>query len=200
MIHPNTEVRFIDDDKGYGLFATNFIPCGTIIWSLDELDRELTPAEMERYDALFRDIILKYSFRNNKGNYVFCWDNCRYINHSFNANCCLTPYNFEIAVKDIDVGEELTDDYGYLNIIDPFTAINEGCDRTVVYPDDLLRYSDSWDKLIEAAFPRLMQVQQPLQKFLPVETWDTLKAIHQGNCRLLSIRTCYYNSDIDLQK
>ena len=196
MIHPDTEVRFIDDEKGYGLFATRFIPCGTITWSFDLLDREITPTEMACYNEPYSDILLTYSFRNKKGNYIFCWDNGRYINHSFNANCCQTPYNFEIAIRDIKAGEEVTDDYGYLNIIEPFEAAAEGGDRTVVYPDDLLRYADKWDKQIAASFPKIMNIPQPLRQVLQPETWKTVDEILQGKTKLQSIGTCYYKPEV----
>lgn len=32
MIHPDTELRFINPEIGYGVFATQFIPRGTITW------------------------------------------------------------------------------------------------------------------------------------------------------------------------
>ncbi len=192
MIHPDTEVRYIDSNKGNGLFAVKAIPRGTITWSFDPLDREIPPEELAGYDLLYQEILLKYSFRNTKGNYIFCWDNCRYTNHSFKANCCLTPYEFQLAIRDIQSGEELTDDYGYLNIIEPFEADPEGGDRTVVYPDDLLRFSGKWDKQLESAFPRMMQVEQPLKKYLPRQTWETIEAINLGRIKPLSIRSCYY--------
>jgi hypothetical protein len=194
MIHPDTEVRFIDSQKGYGLFAVRLIPRGTITWCFDPLDREITPEELSGYPVLYQEILLKYSFRNNRGNYIFCWDNCRYTNHSFKANCCLTPYEFQLAIRDIEPGEELTDDYGYLNIIEPFEADSEGGDRTVVYPDDLLRFADMWDKQLEAALPHIMQVKQPLRKFLSGTTWPTMEAIDQERIKPLSIRTCYYEA------
>ena len=192
MIHPDTEVRYIDDNKGYGLFASRLISCGTVTWSFDPLDREISPEELATYDDLYQEILLKYSFRNKKGNYIFCWDNCRYTNHSFKANCCLTPYEFQLAIRDIQPGEELTDDYGYLNIIEPFEADPEGGDRTVVYPDDLLRFSDKWDQQLANAFPKMMQVSQPLKKYLPQKTWETIEAINSCRIKPLSIRSCYF--------
>ena len=38
MIHPKTELRFVNDDIGYGVFATEFIPKGTILYVKDELE------------------------------------------------------------------------------------------------------------------------------------------------------------------
>jgi len=72
MIHPDTEVRFINEEKGRGLVATAFIPKGTITWALDPLDREIHPAELAAYDEKYQEILLTYSFRNSCGNYIFC--------------------------------------------------------------------------------------------------------------------------------
>jgi len=192
MIHPHTTVKYIDDNKGHGLVATRRIPRGTITWTLDLLDRVIPPEEMAGMDPRYHEILMKYSFRNNRGEYIFCWDNGRYINHSFNANCCLTPYNFELAVRDIEEGEEITDDYGYLNIIEPFEAAPEGGERTVVYPDDLLRYAKVWDRRLAAAFPDMTRVEQPLHRFLEPDILRILDDINTGRAEMLSIRTCYY--------
>ncbi|MFV0438708.1 MAG: SET domain-containing protein [Desulfopila sp.] len=200
MIHPHTAVTYINDDKGYGLIATRPIPRGTITWTLDRLDRVISQAEMARQDPRYHEILMKYSFRNSRGEYIFCWDNGRYINHSFNANCCLTPYNFEIAIRDIDRGEELTDDYGYLNIIEPFAASPEGGERTVVYPDDLLKYAEIWDRQLAAAFPEVPRRKQPLAPFLEPEIVRTLRDIAEGRIALPSIRTCYYDGNASQTK
>ena len=41
--------------------------------------------------------------------------------------------------------DELTDDYGYLNLTEPFSARSEGTNRSVVYPDDLVNFHKEWD-------------------------------------------------------
>ena len=48
MIHPHTELRFINDEIGHGVVATQFIPAGTITWVLDELDRTFTPKQFQK--------------------------------------------------------------------------------------------------------------------------------------------------------
>ena len=193
MIHPHTEVRYIDENIGRGLFATSDIPKGTIIWVMDRLDREITLAELSAYDDPIREILLTYSYRNSRGNYIFCWDNGRYINHSFSPNCCLTPLNLELAIRDIQAGEELTDDYGYLNIIEPFTALPEQGERTTVYPDDLLRYADIWDASIADALLSLQSVNQPLQPFFSDAAWQEIMEICDGKKPMPSIKTCYFS-------
>ncbi|MEW2920207.1 SET domain-containing protein [Muricauda sp. ANG21] len=193
MIHPDTELRFISSEIGYGVVATKFIPAGTITWVLDRLDREFTPLELQQMDPTYQNILDTYTFRNNKGNYILCWDNGRYVNHSFNSNCLTTAYDFEIAIRDIHAGEQLTDDYGYLNIPLPFRAADEGTRRKIVYPDDLLKYYKVWDKKIEKVFGNITQLQQPLRTLLPEGLWDQVERIVSGKEELESILTNFYD-------
>lgn len=74
MIHPSTEIKFINKDVGYGVVATEFIPAGTITWVLDKLDREFTPQEVLAMDPMYQSIIDTYCFRNGNGNFILCWD------------------------------------------------------------------------------------------------------------------------------
>ena len=177
MIHPNTELAFINEKIGYGVVATKRIPAGTITWVLDKLDREFSPSELQNMEPLYQDILNTYTYRNNKGNFVLCWDHGRYVNHSFNANCLSTAYDFELAIRDIEIGEQLTDDYGYLNISKPFRGIDEGTKRKVVYPDDLLKYHKIWDNKISKVFHKILQQEQALKSLIPETTWNEVVAI-----------------------
>jgi hypothetical protein len=195
MIHPDTELRFISPEVGYGVVAKKFIPKGTITWALDELDREFTPKQYHEMDETYKEIIEFYSFRNNLGNYVLCWDNARFVNHSFNSNCLTTAYDFEIAIRDIHPGEQLTDDYGYLNISEPFRGIDEGTKRKVVYPDDLLRYAPVWDKKLVSGLQQFNDVAQPLKKFVKSSVLKKIDRIVKGESAMDSILTCYFNPE-----
>ncbi|NCB37444.1 MAG: SET domain-containing protein-lysine N-methyltransferase [Erysipelotrichia bacterium] len=192
MIHPWTELRFINNEIGYGVVATRFIPKGTITWAFDKLDREFTQNQVDLLAPMFKEIMDKYCFRNSKGNHILCWDNGRYVNHSFHSNCMTTPYDYEIAIRDIKEGEELTDDYGYLNIDEPFRGIDEGTRRKIVYPDDLVKYHKTWDKQLIKAMKNLSKVEQPLQPLLTQETWEKSVRISEGREEMDSILNCYY--------
>lgn len=194
MIHPHTELRFINATIGHGVVATKFIPAGTITWVLDKLDREFTPEEVSKMENIYRDILDTYTYRNNKGNFVLCWDLGRYVNHSFNSNCLTTAYDFEIAIRDIHPGEQLTDDYGYLNISEPFEAEDEGSDRKVVYPDDLLKYYKIWDKELLTVFGKIPNLDQPLKSLLSEKLWQKVQHIANGKRRMDSIRKNYYEN------
>lgn len=192
MIHPKTELRFISNDVGYGVVATERIPAGTITWALDQLDREFTPAKIKKMNSLYQNILETYCYRNKKGNYVLCWDNGRFVNHSFKSNCISTAYDFEIAVRDIQPGEELTDDYGYLNVSAPFKGIDEGTRRKIVYPNDLLKHYAAWDKLLIKNFSKILEVNQPLKSLISDKMWDDIKAISAGNKKMKSIKENYF--------
>ncbi|QNJ98306.1 SET domain-containing protein [Constantimarinum furrinae] len=193
MIHPHTELQFISEEIGHGVVATQFIPAGTITWVLDSLDREFSPQQFKNFDPLYQHILDTYSYRNSKGNYVLCWDHGRFVNHSFKSNCLSTAYDFEIAIRDIHPGEQLTDDYGYLNVDTPFRASEEGTKRKTVYPDDLKNYHKVWDKKIAAVFPKISTVPQPLEVLLSKETKRIIDEVNSKTRQLESILTIYYN-------
>lgn len=194
MIHPDTEIRFINDQIGFGVFATKFIPKGTITWTLDKMDGVYSPEEIEVLHPLYQPVIEKYCYRNSKGEFILCWDHARFVNHSFRSNCMSTAYEFEIAIRDIHPGEELTDDYGYLNITEPFECLPEpGTDRKIVHPDDLLRYYPVWDKMIAEVFPLIGKVNQPLKPVISNDVLLTVEQILSGKKKIDSILNCYYD-------
>lgn len=193
MIHPDTELRFINDIIGYGVFAKKLIPKGTITWVQDELDQVFTPQKAAALSPLMREYLETYCFTNNEGNHVLCWDNAKFVNHSFNSSCMSTAYDFEIAARDIHPGEQLTDDYGYLNIAEPFEVVDEGTERKIVYPDDLLRHYGEWDELIRESFSDIKSVHQPMKKFVSPAVWAEFESVMAGKSQLKSLLTCYFD-------
>lgn len=194
MMHPHTELRYINDQIGFGVFATQFIPKGTLTWALDDLDQILEPATVDALDDDRKKLVLKYSYRNQHGKYILCWDNGRFVNHSFHANCIGTAYEVEIAVRDIHPGEQLTDDYGSLNVDDPFACLpEEGTDRTMVMPGDLLKYADQWDSQALDAFREYNKVAQPLAHLIRPEFRHKVALAADQQLLVDSIRTIYFD-------
>lgn len=191
-MHPDTELRFINEEMGYGVVAKKFIPKGTITWVQDELDQAFSPMQVEKMHPGTQRHIDKYSFRNQEGEFVLCWDLAKYVNHSFRSNCLSSAYNFEVAVRDIEIGEQLTDDYGYLNITEPFKAQNEGTERDTVYPDDLLKFHPEWDAQLAEAFKFFDDVHQPLLEYVNKVTLVTIREHLKNDQPLESILNLYY--------
>lgn len=194
MIYPHTELRYINDQIGFGVFATKFIPKGTITWALDGLDHILDPVYFDTLDKYSSEVLKKYSFRNQEGKYILCWDIGRYVNHSFQANCMGTAYDFEVAVRDIYPGEQLTDDYGSLNMDEPFECIpEEGIQRKTVYPDDLLHYYKEWDQQVIEALKHFYDVEQPLIHLIRPEFMEKIKIAATEQILPDSIKCIYYD-------
>ncbi|MDH5609050.1 MAG: SET domain-containing protein [Cyclobacteriaceae bacterium] len=197
MIHPHTETKYISEIVGYGVVATRRIPAGTITWVKDELDREFPPAEFYALPPVYREIVETYSFRNNKGYFVFCWDHGRFVNHSFKPNCLSTAYGFEVAIRDIAPGEEITNDYGNLNILEPFEPLDEGTDRKIIYPDDLVRHHLQWDQQVASVFDQIPTLDQPLRRMIAPEVWDEINEIATGKMEMKSVLVNYFSEGRD---
>lgn len=194
MLHPDTELRFVSKEIGYGIFATKLIPMGTITWVKDQLDRVFTEQEIQSMTECNRENLLKYTYRDRYGSYFFCWDLTRYVNHSYEPNSILTSLGFEIAIRDILPGQELTNDYGTLNIIEPFACANGAHKRELVRPDDLTRFYADWDNLIEASMEFQSKVDQPLQKFLTTDQMCKIELINNKKMQIPSIIENYFRS------
>jgi hypothetical protein len=192
MIHPDTEIRFVNPQIGYGVFATRVIPRGTITWVRDRLDQAFTPAAIAQLPSVYYDTVLKYSFIDGTGRFVLCWDHARFVNHSCNPTCRSAGYDFEVAVRDIVPGQELTDDYGSLNLEYDFDCSCGLRDcRRQIRPDDLLSFADTWDLIVAEPFRLIPTVNQPLWHFL--EEKDAVEAALSGRSPIASVRANYVN-------
>jgi uncharacterized protein len=193
VIYPHSELRFVTPAIGYGVFATKRIPKGTITWVRCSFDKTMSPREVAALDPFYAPIIDKYAFVDGRGDYVLCWDHARYMNHSCAPSCLSPGLELDIAVRDIEVGEELTCDYATLNIERPFEC---RCGRTecrkVIRPNDWELLARGWDTQIKAAFARLEETDQPLWSL--VQDKDGVRASARGE-RLIPPSTAHFGAD-----
>lgn len=183
MIHPNTVVKIVNDQIGYGVFATTFISKGTITFVKDELDIIISPTDYLAADTQYLDIIDKYSYIEGDGSRVLSWDHAKYVNHSCDPNTISTGYGFEIAVRDIQPGEEVTDEYGIFNVEQNFKCCcgSPRC-RGVVCFDDLDRYASVWDDVIKDALSYFHTDTQPLLRYIDAATYaDLMRYLNTKN-------------------
>jgi uncharacterized protein len=163
MIHPDTELRYVNDIIGYGVFATRHIPRGTITWVRDEFDQAFSADQVLDMRDPYKQILGRYGYIDRHGDTVLCWDHARFMNHSCDASCLSAGYDFEVAVRDLVPGDELTDDYGTLNLEASFEcACSLPQCRGQIEPEDSGRNADRWDEILRAAFPSIRDVTQPL--------------------------------------
>ena len=194
-MHPDTRLKWISEKIGFGVVATKPIPKGTITWVQDELDSVFPPQKPDELKPLTRELLEKYSFRNHKGEHILCWDIAKYVNHSFRSNCLSTAYNFEIAIRDINAGEELTDDYGYLNLTESFVPEDEGTERKIVQPDDILKCYTQWDRVLNDMFPLIEELDQPLFELLSDEVKTEIGNVVSGRKKMLSTKNLYFTPE-----
>lgn len=173
MMHPDTVVKTVDDAVGVGVFATRRIPRGTITWVRDPMDIVLPDPEVAQLDPLRRAIIDRYAWRETDVGWILCWDHARYVNHSCDANCIGLGVDYEIALRDIEPGEQLTDDYRSLGVFeDPFDCLCgtrhcPGHVRPGPDPELAARWTRRWDR----ARPAMDTVEQPLRAWVRPAEW-----------------------------
>lgn len=198
MIHPFTELRHISDTIGYGVFATTFIPEGTLVYVKDPLEITISQEEYSSYIPEMKNIIEKYSYIDEKGNRILSWDFGKYVNHCCNFNTISTGYGFEIAVRDIRAGEEITDEYGIFNLESEMylSCKHKNC-RGILKPEDFDNSYQKWDQLIQKSLQKIFNVQQPLLPFVDSDTLSEVKNYIRTKKNYKSVYSLRYKQGID---
>lgn len=175
MLHPDTELKHTNSDIGLGVFASDFIPAGTVVYVKDWLEISISQDSPFLAQPEYREFIYKYSYTDFSGELILSWDNARFINHSCGCNSLSTGYGFEIAVKDIFPGEELTDDYGLFigNHKMNCECGSPGC-RGLISLDTFDECVPEWDRIVKKALENIRNVNQPLLKFIDYGTYQQL--------------------------
>lgn len=106
------------DIHGLGLFALEFIPKGTIVWEFnDKIDAKITEDEFKNLTLEEQKNIIHYDYKDKRLNlYVVSGDSSVYINSSDSPNLSShyeneTDIGYSFANRDINIGEEITEDY-----------------------------------------------------------------------------------------
>lgn len=103
---------------GIGVFAAEDIPAGTVTWAWEPLiDRAYSRDEAAAMTALQRGVLDTYAYWDDSlAGFVLCGDNGRFMNHAPAPNSGAgshrePPGGFDVALRDIRAGEEITCDY-----------------------------------------------------------------------------------------
>lgn len=184
----------INEWMGYGVFAAAFIPKGAIVYVQDDLEVVLSPHDRRLRDERFAMQVEKYSFMDARGNRVLSWDLAKYVNHCCDPNTMSTGYGFEIAVRDILPGEEITDEYGLFQF-DPRWEMDCRCGanacRGRLRHDDVLRLWPVWDERVRSALSRLTAEEQPLWIYLDANIMQELMSYLNTGDAYRSVRTVW---------
>ncbi|MBN2735842.1 MAG: SET domain-containing protein [Spirochaetales bacterium] len=193
MIHPKSRLAYIGDHIGYGVVATGFIPKGSMTYVKDDLEISISPRRFNSLSVGLQAEVEKYSYRTKKGSRIISWDIAKYMNHSCHPNTISTGWGFEMAIRDIHEGEEITDEYGLFNMDYnfPLNCQEQGC-RGMIYPDDIDKYGETWDQWIVEALKDFNQVEQPLLAFMDKRTVNALAAYLSGRRKYISVKNLKY--------
>jgi SET domain-containing protein len=106
------------DVHGLGLFAKEFIPKGALVWKFTPgFDQKFTREQILSFPDELQIYLYTYCWKSKKSHlYCFSSDNGKYFNHSKNPNVLSAYVHGEeevviTAIKDINPGQEITDDY-----------------------------------------------------------------------------------------
>ena len=104
---------------GIGCFADEFIPKGTIMWKfVPGFDLVFNREDIEKLPNIAQNFIKTYSYLSlDTGRYILCSDDSWFYNHSDDPNTMgidlkgTEDEGADIAIRDIEVGEEITFNY-----------------------------------------------------------------------------------------
>lgn len=196
MIHPDTKVRTVSEAIGNGVFATALIPQGTIVVVRDRLDTSLSIEDFQQLPALLKSALETYLFHDCDGKLILSWDHARLMNHSCASNTMLTAYGFEIAVRDIHPGEEMTTEYGLLNIQEPYQIHCKcpGC-REHLRCDDIDQHGERWDALVKESMLLIAGLEQPLMVLLDSHTKQRIEDFQRDHTLYSSVRSLKWRGE-----
>jgi len=102
--------------EGLGCFAEEPIRKGQVVWQFDSrLDLKIPLSTMHDFPQAIQAHFRTYTYVveiNGEEIMVYCADLSKHMNHSDTPNLMDTPDNLqEIALRDIEIGEELTCNY-----------------------------------------------------------------------------------------
>lgn len=193
MIHPNTNLTLINDKKGRGVVATKPIPKGTITYIKDGLEIIIKPGDPRLGDPKYREILDTYTYTDKDGTRILSWDHAKYVNHCCQCNTISTGYGFEIATRDIEPGEEITDEYGLFNFNEELELDCEltPC-RRVVSGRDVDTYYLQWDEIVKKSLQCYTHVIQPLEQYMKPQVRKALYAYLKHGRNYVSVLELKY--------
>jgi len=116
VLHPDIFIK-TGSISGTGLFAKKKIPKGTIVYRIKNDIRTYSKSEVKKFSKRYRKFLEKFSNEATDGTIVLHKDGAQYGNHSCQPSCSELSSGhayMDIALRDIEKGEELTWEYATL--------------------------------------------------------------------------------------
>jgi uncharacterized protein len=108
-----------------GLIAQEFIPQGSRVWEfMPEFDVAITEAGLERLSPAAQEQVIYWAyFHLETRTYILSSDDDRFTNHADDPNTVVAG-DCTIAARDIHLGEEITNNYSELAVLN-FSTRND---------------------------------------------------------------------------
>jgi SET domain-containing protein len=105
-----------------GLIARQFILFGTIVWKFEpHFDVAISESRFRKLSPVAQEQVIYYAYYHQATRtFVLSSDDDRFTNHSGDPNT-RSRDDYTYAVRDIEEGQEITNDYGELVMLN-FTA------------------------------------------------------------------------------
>jgi len=164
-------------NRGWGVFASRFIPKGTITcFECKKCRIYKSIKQLNKLPKYSSEHILGHGFERKEGDFLMPCDETIYLNHSCDANTLTDPKtNLDIVIKDIKKGEELTYDYRmffqgkfkqnyyYTNM--KCKCGEKNCQKIINPKHPPLKIIENfWNNRIKSALKLINKVPQPLKK------------------------------------
>jgi uncharacterized protein len=152
---------------GEGIFAGESIPKGTIVFYCSNNDAYVSKKEFQFSSNFEKQQIYKFGVEDECGNWIVTDGDA---NHSCDANILslfVDGLYCDVAVEDIQIGEEITIDYGLFYSSFPWMMTCRchscGC-RGIVGSGIAIdsRTQELWHSRISQAAGRILHIRQPL--------------------------------------
>lgn len=111
MIHPDTYVK--QTPTGLGIFAGRKFFRGEILWITDDFDLKVPIQQFFKLPEEVQQKFNTYGYLDFYERVVVAWDEGKYVNHSCspNSTSLLQFDNISVAMREIEKGEQITEDY-----------------------------------------------------------------------------------------
>ena len=115
---------------------------------------------------MIRTVAERYGYIAPDGAWVICWDHGRLVNHSCDPATVSVGNSLELARRDLRPGDEVTCDYGTLNLTGmlPCRCGAAAC-RGEISADEAGQMCATWDAWAREALAAALDVTQPLLPF-----------------------------------
>jgi len=196
MMHPDTELKMVTPEIGVGVFATQFLPKGTIVYVEDPLEIEIPKDSPILQNPVFRPLIEKFATIRANGDYEISWDYAKYMNHCCHYNAITTGFGFDIATQDIRPGVQIRDDYGLFNVEYGMDLMCDFTDcRMRIRTADFDSLAYSWDLSAIDALQHAGNVPQKLWEAMDPGLRERLTIYLETGQGYLSVRSLKRRSD-----